>query len=32
MIREVHVRTLDELMPLLSEQKYRPDLGRNRSP
>ena len=32
MIREVFVSTLDELMPLLSEQKYRPDLGRNRSP
>ena len=32
MIREVRVRTLEELMPLLSEQKYRPDLGRNRSP
>ena len=32
MIREVHVKTLEELMPLLSEQEYRPDLGRNRSP
>ena len=32
MIKEVHVHTLEELMPLLSEQEYRPDLGRNRSP
>ena len=32
MIHEVRVSTLEELMPLLSEQEYRPDLGRNRSP
>lgn len=32
MIQEFHIRTLEELMPLLSEQEYRPDLGRNRSP
>ena len=32
MIQEVRVSTLEELMPLLSEQEYRPDLGRNRSP
>ena len=32
MIREVRVKTLEELMPLLSEQEYRPDLERNRSP
>ena len=32
MIRVVHISTLEELMPLLSEQEDRPDLGRNRSP
>ena len=32
MIREVRVTTLEELMPLLSEQEYRADLDRNRSP
>ena len=32
MIQEVRVSTLEELMPLLSAQEYRPDLGRNRSP
>ena len=30
MIREVHIRTVEELMPLLSDQKYRPELKRNR--
>ena len=32
MIRVVHINTLEELMPLFSEQEDRPDLGRNRSP
>ena len=32
MIKEIHINTLEELMPLLSEQEDRPDLGRNRSP
>ncbi len=32
MIKEVRISTLEELMPLLSEQEERPDLGRNRSP
>lgn len=32
MIREVRVTTLEELMPLLSEQEFRPELDRNRSP
>ena len=32
MIQTVTVHTLDELMPLLSEQAYRPDLDRSRSP
>ena len=32
MIRVVHISTLEQLMPLLSEQEDRPDLGRNRSP
>lgn len=32
MIKEVRITTLDELMPLISEQKYRPELDRNRSP
>ncbi len=31
MIKEVRVRTLDELLPLLTEQDYREDLHRNRS-
>lgn len=31
MIREIHITTLDDLMPLLTEQDYRPDLDRNRS-
>ena len=31
MIREVKVTTLEDLMPLLSEQDYRPELKRNRS-
>lgn len=32
MIQEVRISTLEELMPLLSEQEYRPDLLRSRSP
>ena len=32
MVREVRIHTLEELLPLLSEQEYRPDLDRNRSP
>ena len=31
MIQEIRISTLEELMPLLSEQEYRPELGRNRS-
>ena len=31
MIQEVRVTTLEDLMPLLSEQDYRPELKRNRS-
>ena len=31
MIQEVRIATTEDLMPLLSEQEYRPDLGRNRS-
>ena len=31
MIREVRISTLEDLMPLLSEQEFRPELGRNRS-
>ena len=31
MIREVRINTPQALMPLLSEQEYRPELGRNRS-
>ncbi len=31
MIREVRISTVEDLMPLLSEQEYRPELGRNRS-
>ena len=30
MIQEVRISTTEDLMPLLSEQEYRPDLGRNR--
>lgn len=32
MIKEVKISTLEELMPLISEQIYRPDIDRNRSP
>ena len=31
MIQEIRITTLEELMPLLSEQEYRPELKRNRS-
>ena len=31
MIQEVRITTLEDLMPLMSEQEYRPELGRNRS-
>ena len=31
MIKEITIRTLEELLPLLTEQDYRPDLDRNRS-
>ena len=31
MIQEIRISTPEELMPLLSEQEYRPELGRNRS-
>ena len=31
MIKEIRIRTLDELLPLLTEQDYRADLHRNRS-
>jgi len=31
MIQEVWIHTLEELMPLMSEQEYRPELKRNRS-
>ena len=31
MIKEIRITTLEELMPLLAEQEYRPDLHRNRS-
>ena len=31
MIQEVRITTLEDLMPLLSEQEYRPELKRNRS-
>ncbi len=31
MIQEVRISTVEDLMPLLSEQEYRPELGRNRS-
>ncbi len=32
MIQEIRITTLEELMALLSEQEYRPDLRRSRSP
>jgi len=32
MIKEVRITTLEQLMPMLSEQEYREDLHRNRSP
>ena len=32
MIKEVYIDKLDDLLPLLTEQVYRPDLKRNRSP
>ena len=31
MIQEIRITTLEDLMPLMSEQEYRPELGRNRS-
>ncbi len=31
MIQEKRIRTLDDLLPLLTEQEYRPDMDRNRS-
>lgn len=31
MIKEVHINTLEDLLPLLTEQDYREDLHRNRS-
>ena len=31
MIREVRIQSIPDLLPLLSEQEYRPDLDRNRS-
>ena len=31
MIKEVRITKVEELMPLLTEQEYRKDLGRNRS-
>ena len=31
MIKEVKIETVEDLIPLLSDQPYRPDLGRNRS-
>lgn len=31
MIKEIRITTLEDLMPLLTEQDYRPDLDRNRS-
>jgi len=31
MIQEVRITTLEDLMPLMSEQDYRPELKRNRS-
>ena len=31
MIQEVRIEKVEDLMPMLSEQEYRPELGRNRS-
>ena len=31
MIHEIRITRIEDLMPLLSEQEYRPELGRNRS-
>jgi len=31
MIQEIRISTTEDLMPLLTEQEYRPELGRNRS-
>ena len=31
MIREIRIKRVEDLIPLLSDQPYRPDLGRNRS-
>ena len=31
MIQEVRIETVEDLMPLLSEQEYRPEIGRNRN-
>ena len=31
MIREVRIQSVPDLLPLLTEQEYRPDLDRNRS-
>ena len=31
MIQEIRVKTLEDLLPLLTEQENRPELGRNRS-
>ena len=31
MIQEIRIETVEDLMPLLSEQEYRPEIGRNRS-
>lgn len=31
MIKEIRIETLEELLPLLTEQDFRPDLNRNRS-
>ena len=31
MIQEVRIETVEDLMPLLAEQEYRPELGRNRN-
>ena len=31
MIQEIRIEKVEDLMPMLSEQEYRPELGRNRS-
>ncbi len=31
MIRKVYVKTIEDVLPLITEQEYRPDLNRNRS-